>query len=77
MLSHLAELRSSLQERSSSSSTTSTPCSPTSPRFAGLWQESTVRGPAWRIGDTVGGSNGVWSLDLLQGVLDATLNDPT
>jgi uncharacterized alpha-E superfamily protein len=51
VLSHLAELRSSLQERMTVIDDLDAVLADFA-ALAGLWQESTVRGPAWRIGDT-------------------------
>ncbi len=51
VLSHLAELRSSLQRRATVIDDLDAVLADFA-ALAGLWQESTVRGPAWRIGDT-------------------------
>ena len=51
VLSHLAELRSSLQQRRTVIDDLDAVLADFA-ALAGLWQESTVRGPAWRIGDT-------------------------
>ncbi|MEJ7801073.1 MAG: alpha-E domain-containing protein, partial [Ilumatobacter sp.] len=51
VLSHLAELRSSLQQRTTVIDDLDAVLADFA-ALAGLWQESTVRGPAWRIGDT-------------------------
>ena len=51
VLSHLAELRSSLQERLTVVDDLDAVLADFA-AIAGLWQESIVRGPAWRIGDT-------------------------
>ncbi|MEO6570485.1 MAG: circularly permuted type 2 ATP-grasp protein [Ilumatobacteraceae bacterium] len=51
VLSHLAELRSSLQQRTTVVDDLDAVLADFA-ALAGLWQESTVRGPAWRIGDT-------------------------
>ncbi|MAT07160.1 MAG: hypothetical protein CL424_19180 [Acidimicrobiaceae bacterium] len=51
VLSHLAELRSSLQRRVTVVDDLDAVLADFA-ALAGLWQESTVRGPAWRIGDT-------------------------
>lgn len=51
ILSHLAELRSALQQRLTVVDDLDAVLADFA-GLAGLWQESTVRGPAWRIGDT-------------------------
>jgi len=51
VLAHLAELRSSLQRRTTVIDDLDAVLADFA-ALAGLWQESTVRGPAWRIGDT-------------------------
>lgn len=51
VLSHLAELRASLQQRTTVVDDLDAVLADFA-ALAGLWQESTVRGPAWRIGDT-------------------------
>lgn len=51
VLSHLAELRSALQQRLTVVDDLDAVLADFA-AIAGLWQESTVRGPAWRIGDT-------------------------
>ncbi|MEO6651815.1 MAG: circularly permuted type 2 ATP-grasp protein [Ilumatobacteraceae bacterium] len=51
VLAHLAELRSSLQQRMTVIDDLDAVLADFA-ALAGLWQESTVRGPAWRIGDT-------------------------
>jgi uncharacterized alpha-E superfamily protein len=51
VLSHLAELRSSLQARLTVVDDLDAVLADFA-AIAGLWQESIVRGPAWRIGDT-------------------------
>lgn len=51
VLSHLAELRSSLQHHVTVVDDLDAVLADFA-ALAGLWQESTVRGPAWRIGDT-------------------------
>ncbi len=51
VLVHLAELRSSLQRRTTVIDDLDAVLADFA-ALAGLWQESTVRGPAWRIGDT-------------------------
>ncbi len=51
VLSHLAELRSSLQRHLTVVDDLDAVLADFA-AIAGLWQESTVRGPAWRIGDT-------------------------
>jgi len=51
VLSHLAELRSSLQHHQTVVDDLDAILGDFA-ALAGLWQESTVRGPAWRIGDT-------------------------
>jgi uncharacterized circularly permuted ATP-grasp superfamily protein/uncharacterized alpha-E superfamily protein len=51
VLSHLAELRTSLRARDTVVDDLDAAIADFA-AIAGLWQESTVRGPAWRIGDT-------------------------
>jgi uncharacterized circularly permuted ATP-grasp superfamily protein/uncharacterized alpha-E superfamily protein len=51
VLSELAELRSALQDRHTGVDDLDKLLGDFA-ALAGLWQESTVRGPAWRIGDT-------------------------
>lgn len=51
VLSHLAELRSSLQQHLTVVDDLDAVLADFA-AIAGLWRESTVRGPAWRIGDT-------------------------
>ncbi len=51
ILSHLAELRSALQQHLTVVDDLDAVLADFA-ALAGLWQESTVRGPAWRIGDT-------------------------
>jgi uncharacterized alpha-E superfamily protein len=51
VLSHLAELRSAMQQRLTAVDDLDALLADFA-AIAGLWQESTVRGPAWRIGDT-------------------------
>jgi uncharacterized alpha-E superfamily protein len=51
VLSHLAELRSALREHLTVVDDLDAVLADFA-AIAGLWQESTVRGPAWRIGDT-------------------------
>ncbi|MCB0966795.1 MAG: circularly permuted type 2 ATP-grasp protein [Ilumatobacter sp.] len=76
VLSHLAELRSSLQEHVTVVDDLDAVLADFA-ALAGLWQESTVRGPAWRIGDTGRRlERCLVVLDLLQGVLDADAERP-
>ena len=51
VLSHLAELRAALQQHRTVVDDLDAVLADFA-ALAGLWQESTVRGPAWRIGDT-------------------------
>lgn len=52
VLSHLAELRSAMRDRQLLVVDDLDAVLADFAALAGLWQESTVRGPAWRIGDT-------------------------
>jgi uncharacterized circularly permuted ATP-grasp superfamily protein/uncharacterized alpha-E superfamily protein len=70
VLSHLAELRTSLQQHVTMVDDLDAMLADFA-ALAGLWRESTVRGPAWRIGD-VGRrlERALVVLDLLDGVFD-------
>jgi uncharacterized circularly permuted ATP-grasp superfamily protein/uncharacterized alpha-E superfamily protein len=72
VLSHLAELRSSMRRHSATVVDDLDAVLADFAALAGLWQESTVRGPAWRIGDT--GRRLERCLVLLD-MLEATLGD--
>jgi len=70
VLSHLAELRSSLQRHLTMVDDLDAILADFA-ALAGLWQESTVRGPAWRIGDTGRRlERCLVVLDLIEGTLD-------
>ncbi|HUF97338.1 MAG TPA: circularly permuted type 2 ATP-grasp protein [Ilumatobacter sp.] len=74
ILSHLAELRSALQQRLTVVDDLDAVLADFA-ALAGLWQESTVRGPAWRIGDTGRRlERCLVVLDLIEGTLG--LRDP-
>lgn len=75
VLSHLAELRSSLQRHLTMVDDLDAILADFA-ALAGLWQESTVRGPAWRIGDTGRRlERCLVVLDLIEGALDPTDDD--
>lgn len=78
VLSHLAELRSSLQHHRTVVDDLDAVLADFA-ALAGLWQESTVRGPAWRIGDTGRRLERCLVLcDLIDGVFDpAADNSPS
>jgi uncharacterized alpha-E superfamily protein len=70
VLSHLAELRSALQQHLTLVDDLDAVLADFA-ALAGLWQESTVRGPAWRIGDTGRRlERCLVVLDLIDGVFD-------
>ncbi len=70
VLAHLAELRSSMREQDAIVVDDLDAVLADFAAVAGLWQESTVRGPAWRIGDTGRRlERCLVMLDLLEGVL--------
>jgi uncharacterized circularly permuted ATP-grasp superfamily protein/uncharacterized alpha-E superfamily protein len=73
VLSHLAELRTSLQQHLTVVDDLDAVLADFA-ALAGLWRESTVRGPAWRIGD-VGRrlERSLVVLDLLDGVFEPSL----
>ena len=74
ILSHLAELRSALQQHLTVVDDLDAVLADFA-GLAGLWQESTVRGPAWRIGDTGRRlERCLVVLDLIEGTLG--LRDP-
>ncbi len=73
VLSHLAELRSSLQRHLTVVDDLDAVLADFA-ALAGLWQESTVRGPAWRIGDTGRRlERCLVVLDLIDGVFDPSI----
>ncbi len=75
VLSHLAELRSALQQHLTMVDDLDAILADFA-ALAGLWQESTVRGPAWRIGDTGRRlERCLVVLDLIEGALDPTSDD--
>jgi uncharacterized circularly permuted ATP-grasp superfamily protein/uncharacterized alpha-E superfamily protein len=75
VLSHLAELRSAMQDRQLLVVDDLDAVLADFAAIAGLWQESTVRGPAWRIGDTGRRlERCLVLLDLLEGAL---LSEPS
>ena len=75
VLSHLAELRSSLQRHVTMVDDLDAMLADFA-ALAGLWQESTVRGPAWRIGDTGRRlERCLVVLDLIEGALDPSVDD--
>ncbi|HSH11532.1 MAG TPA: circularly permuted type 2 ATP-grasp protein [Ilumatobacter sp.] len=75
VLSHLAELRSSLQRHLTMVDDLDAILADFA-AIAGLWQESTVRGPAWRIGDTGRRlERCLVVLDLIDGSLDPSPDD--
>jgi uncharacterized circularly permuted ATP-grasp superfamily protein/uncharacterized alpha-E superfamily protein len=77
VLSHLAELRSSLQRHVTMVDDLDAILADFA-AIAGLWQESTVRGPAWRIGDTGRRlERCLVVLDLIDGSLDPSRDDST
>jgi uncharacterized alpha-E superfamily protein len=78
VLSHLAELRSSLQHHLTVVDDLDAVLADFA-ALAGLWQESTVRGPAWRIGDTGRRLERCLVVcDLVDGVFDPAVGrDPT
>ncbi len=70
VLSHLAELRSSLQAHRTVVDDLDAVLADFA-ALAGLWRESTVRGPAWRIGDTGRRlERCLVMLDLIEGVFE-------
>ena len=76
VLSHLAELRSSLQRHVTVVDDLDAVLADFA-ALAGLWQESTVRGPAWRIGDTGRRlERCLVVLDLLEGAIDLDAGRP-
>ena len=76
VLSHLAELRASLQHHVTVVDDLDAVLADIA-AIAGLWQESTVRGPAWRIGDTGRRlERCLVVLDLLEGALDLDQHRP-
>ena len=76
VLSHLAELRSSLQRHVTVVDDLDAVLADFA-ALAGLWQESTVRGPAWRIGDTGRRlERCLVILDLLEGALALDVDRP-
>ncbi|MEQ8439393.1 MAG: circularly permuted type 2 ATP-grasp protein [Ilumatobacter fluminis] len=76
VLSHLAELRSSLQRHVTVVDDLDAVLADFA-AIAGLWQESTVRGPAWRIGDTGRRlERCLVVVDLLEGALDLDRQRP-
>ena len=75
VLAHLAELRSSLQRHVTMVDDLDAILADFA-ALAGLWQESTVRGPAWRIGDTGRRlERCLVVLDLIEGALDPVADD--
>jgi uncharacterized alpha-E superfamily protein len=75
VLSHLAELRSALQQHLTMVDDLDAILADFA-ALAGLWQESTVRGPAWRIGDTGRRlERCLVVLDLIEGALDPAVDD--
>ncbi len=75
VLTHLAELRSSLQQHLTMVDDLDAILADFA-AIAGLWQESTVRGPAWRIGDTGRRlERCLVLLDLIDGSLDLSQDD--
>jgi uncharacterized alpha-E superfamily protein len=76
VLSHLAELRASLQRHVTVVDDLDAVLGDFA-AIAGLWQESTVRGPAWRIGDTGRRlERCLVVLDLLEGALGIEQDRP-
>lgn len=76
VLSHLAELRASLQRHVTVVDDLDAVLADFA-AIAGLWQESTVRGPAWRIGDTGRRlERCLVVLDLIDGALDLDRHRP-
>ncbi|MFW2333312.1 circularly permuted type 2 ATP-grasp protein [Ilumatobacter sp.] len=70
VLSHLAELRTSLQAHSTVVDDLDAVLADFA-ALAGLWRESTVRGPAWRIGDTGRRlERCLVTLDLIEGIFE-------
>lgn len=70
VLSHLAELRTAMQQRRTAVDDLDALLADFA-AIAGLWQESTVRGPAWRIGDTGRRlERCLVVLDVIEGILD-------
>ena len=75
VLSHLAELRSSLQQHLTVVDDLDAVLADFA-AIAGLWRESTVRGPAWRIGDTGRRlERCLVVLDLIEAVIDPLPDD--
>jgi uncharacterized circularly permuted ATP-grasp superfamily protein/uncharacterized alpha-E superfamily protein len=75
VLSHLAELRGIMQQRPAGVDDLDAVLADFA-ALAGLWQESTVRGPAWRIGDTGRRlERCLVVLDLVEGALDGGLGE--
>ncbi len=75
VLSHLAELRSALQRHLTMVDDLDAILADFA-AIAGLWQESIVRGPAWRIGDTGRRlERCLVVLDLIEGTLDPAVDE--
>lgn len=75
VLSHLAELRGVMQEHRIVVEDLDAVLADFA-AIGGLWQESTVRGPAWRIGDTGRRlERCLVVIDLVEGALDGGLGD--